>query len=53
VKDVEVPEGFSMVQRQYDSAGQPVAGAKGNAGTSSGRVTVAPGGFTMVTFRAR
>ncbi|ABK05266.1 hypothetical protein Arth_3891 [Arthrobacter sp. FB24] len=50
VKEVDIPDGCTMVQRQYDSSGQPVAGAKNDAGTRSGRVTVAPGGFTMVTF---
>ncbi|MET3205641.1 hypothetical protein ABIB17_002354 [Arthrobacter sp. UYEF6] len=52
VQKVSVPEGFVLVQRQYDSAGQPVKGSKDNAGTTSGRVTVAPGGFTMVTLTA-
>ncbi|MGY4541127.1 hypothetical protein ACVWY0_001035 [Arthrobacter sp. UYNi723] len=51
-QQVSVPEGFVLVQRQYDSAGQPVKGSKDNAGTTSGRVTVAPGGFTLVTLTA-
>jgi hypothetical protein len=53
VKDVEVPAGFTLVQRQYDSSGQPVEGGKNDAGSRSGHVTVAPGGFTLVTFLAR
>ncbi|MCO4275807.1 hypothetical protein NG701_15430 [Pseudarthrobacter sp. HLT3-5] len=52
VQQVSVPEGFVLVQRQYDSAGQPVKGSRNNAGTTSGRVTVAPGGFTLVTLTA-
>ncbi|MDV8148659.1 hypothetical protein [Arthrobacter sp. B10-11] len=53
VESVAVPDGFTMVQRQYDSSGQPVAGGKNDAGARSGQVAVAPGGFTMVTFLAR
>ncbi|MCO4236879.1 hypothetical protein [Pseudarthrobacter raffinosi] len=49
VRQVGVPEGFVLVQRQYDSAGQPVKGSNGSAGATSGRVTVAPGGFTLAT----
>ncbi|MCP9000590.1 hypothetical protein NFC73_12750 [Pseudarthrobacter sp. RMG13] len=52
VQQVSVPEGFVLVQRQYDSAGRPVKDSNGSAGTTSGRVTVAPGGFTMVTLTA-
>lgn len=52
VLEPAVPEGFVLVQRQYDSAGQPFQGSKGDTGTSAGRVTVAPGGFTMVTLAA-
>lgn len=52
VLEPPVPEGFVLVQRQYDSTGQPVQGSKDDAGTSAGRVTVAPGGFTMVTLVA-
>ena len=53
VQNVTVPAGFTMVQRQYDSSGQPVKGGKDDAGSRAGRVTVAPGGFTVVTFLAR
>ncbi|BAS11441.1 conserved hypothetical protein [Arthrobacter sp. Hiyo4] len=52
VQQVAVPEGFVLVQRQYDSAGQPVKGSADSAGSTSGRVTVAPCGFTMVTLTA-
>lgn len=52
VQPVNVPEGSVLVQRQYDSAGQPVKGARADAGTSAGRVMVAPGGFTLVTITA-
>lgn len=52
VQQVSVPEGFVLVQRQYDSSGQPVNGSKDAAGAAAGRVTVAPGGFTLVTLTA-
>ena len=32
--------------------GQPVKGSKDAAGTTAGRVMVAPGGFTLVTLTA-
>ncbi|TNB69224.1 hypothetical protein FHJ30_19045 [Arthrobacter sp. BB-1] len=49
VEQLTVPEGATVVQRQYDSSGRPVKGARDQAGDASGRVTVAPGGFTVVT----
>lgn len=51
VKAVQVPAGFVMEQQQYDSSGKPVQGNGNNA--RSGNVTVAPGGFTLVSFTAR
>lgn len=49
VRQVPVPAGFVTEQRQYDSSGQAVPGKRDDAGARSGRVTVAPGGFTVVT----
>ena len=49
VEQLTVPEGATVVQRQYDSSGRPVKGARDQAVDASGRVTVAPGGFTVVT----
>lgn len=48
VKAVQLPAGFVMEQQQYDSTGKPVQGNGNDA--RSGNVTVAPGGFTLVSF---
>ncbi|RJT87011.1 hypothetical protein D6T64_16340 [Cryobacterium melibiosiphilum] len=51
---VAVPRGFVLTQRGYDRAGQAVAerpGAKGH--DRAGQVTIAPGGFTLVTLTQR
>ncbi len=47
VKQVQVPAGSRLEQRQFDSSGRPVPGQRSDAG--SGRVMIAPGGFTVVT----
>lgn len=52
VQELAVPAGFVLVQRQYGSSGQPVDGSRDAAATTAGRVTVAPGGFTLVTMTA-
>jgi hypothetical protein len=52
VKQVPVPAGFVAEQRQYDSSGKAVPGRGDDAGARHGRVTVVPGGFTMVTLVA-
>jgi hypothetical protein len=52
VTQVPVPAGFVAEQRQYDSSGKAVPGKRDDAGARHGRVTVVPGGFTMVTFVA-
>lgn len=51
VKPVQVPAGFTLEQRQYDNTGKPVPGNGNDA--RSGNVTVAQGGFTLVSFVAR
>lgn len=51
VNPVQVPAGFALEQRQYDSTGKLLPGNGNDA--RSGNVTVAPGGFTLVSFVAR
>lgn len=51
VKKVTVPRGFTLVQEGYDATGAPVATAK--AADRSAKVTIAPGGFTVVHFVAK
>lgn len=49
-RKVDVPQGFHLVQEAFDADGRPLApGADQNGAEHSGRVTVAPGGFTWVT----
>lgn len=54
-RKVKVPRGFHLSQQAFDASGQPVNdgpsqdGADQNGADHSGRVTVAPGGFTWVT----
>lgn len=50
VKPLQVPAGFVLEQRQYDSSGRPVPG--NGKSSPSGNVTVAAGGFTLVSFVA-
>ncbi|HEY8294412.1 MAG TPA: hypothetical protein VIG41_03665, partial [Micrococcaceae bacterium] len=48
---VDVPKGYTLSQQSFDSSGRPVrAGHDSNGSDHSGRVSVAPGGFTWVTF---
>ncbi|MCZ2403680.1 hypothetical protein IV498_10915 [Paenarthrobacter sp. Z7-10] len=50
VRKVDLPKGFKLQQEAFDSSGRPVAAGHSNNGADhSGRVTVAPGGFTWVT----
>ncbi len=49
-RKVDMPQGFHLSQQAFDASGQPVApGPDQNGADHSGRVTVAPGGFTWVT----
>ena len=49
-RKVNLPAGFHLSQESFDASGQPVAKSpKQNGADISGRVTVAPGGFTWVT----
>ncbi|MFF2299829.1 hypothetical protein [Arthrobacter sp. NPDC058127] len=49
-RKVDMPPGFHVSQQAFDASGQPVApGPDQNGADHSGRVTVAPGGFTWVT----
>ena len=47
VRTVAVPKGFMLEQRGFDSSGRSVS-PRGDTVNSSGRVTIAPGGFTVV-----
>lgn len=47
---MKLPRGFALVQRAYDSSGRAVPRmANQNGRNHSGRVSVAPGGFTVVS----
>ena len=48
VRTVDVPKGYKLEQSVYDSSGRLVP-TRGHSVTSSGRVTIAAGGFTLVT----
>jgi hypothetical protein len=49
-RKVDMPQGFHLSQQAFDASGQPVKpGPDQNGADHSGRVTVAPGGFTWVT----
>jgi hypothetical protein len=49
-RKVEMPQGFHLSQQAFDASGQPAKpGPDQNGADHSGRVTVAPGGFTWVT----
>lgn len=49
-RKVNLPRGFHLSQEAFDASGQPVArGPQPNGADISGRVAVAPGGFTWVT----
>ncbi|BCW43551.1 hypothetical protein [Arthrobacter sp. StoSoilB5] len=49
VRKVDVPRGFTLRQQAYDASGKAIRPAQASIGEDrSGRVTVAPGGFTMV-----
>ena len=52
-RKVAVPKGFQLSQRGYDSTGQSVKARPGHGADRSGRVTIAPGGFTVVSFVAK
>jgi hypothetical protein len=52
VRTVAVPKGFMLEQHAFDSSGRPVA-APGDAADRAGRVTIAAGGFTVVTLVRR
>ncbi|MGO4807589.1 hypothetical protein AB4089_20990 [Arthrobacter sp. 2MCAF15] len=50
-RQVNLPAGFRLNQEAFDASGRPVTpGPQQNAADRSGRVAVAPGGFTWVTF---
>ena len=50
VRTVNLPAGFHLSQQAFDASGRPVtAGPKQNAADQSGRISVAPGGFTWVS----
>lgn len=49
-RKVGMPQGFHLSQQAFDASGQPVKPSPDQNGADhSGRVTVAPGGFTWVT----
>jgi hypothetical protein len=49
-RTVDVPKGFKLKQRAFDASGRTVTRApKQNCNDNSGRVSVAPGGFTAVS----
>jgi hypothetical protein len=49
-RKVDMPQGFHLSQQAFDASGQPAKpGPDQNGADHSGRVTVAPGGFTWVT----
>jgi hypothetical protein len=49
-RKVNLPAGFRLSQEAFDASGRPVApGPQQNEADRSGRVAVAPGGFTWVT----
>ena len=49
-RKVNLPAGFRLSQEAFDASGRPVAaGPRQNEADRSGRVAVAPGGFTWVT----
>ena len=49
-RKVNLPAGFRVSQEAFDASGRPVAaGPRQNEADRSGRVAVAPGGFTWVT----
>ncbi|NUU33340.1 hypothetical protein HNO80_17270 [Arthrobacter sp. C9C5] len=49
-RKVQMSQGFHVNQQAFDASGRPVApGPNQNGADHSGRVTVAPGGFTWVT----
>lgn len=49
-RTVDMPQGFHLNQQAFDASGKPVTpGPNRNGADHSGRVTVAPGGFTWVT----
>jgi hypothetical protein len=53
-RQIDVPRGFVLQQRAFDSNGKPVAaGRDSSAANHSGRVTIAAGGFTVVKLLAR
>lgn len=46
---MDLPRGFKLIQRAYNASGRPVPAAPNQNGRDhSGRVAVAPGGFTSV-----
>lgn len=47
-RQVDVPKGFVLEQRAFDSNGRPVKGSDSVAVGPSGRITIAAGGFTVV-----
>ena len=50
VRTVNLPAGFHLSQQAFDASGRPVAaGPKQNGADQSGRISVAPGGFTWVS----
>jgi len=47
---LNLPAGFHWSQQAFDASGRPVtAGPQQNAAAQSGRISVAPGGFTWVS----
>lgn len=48
-RKVELPQGFTLKQQAYDASGKPLGTPVSSTGQDrSGRVVVAPGGFTVV-----
>lgn len=49
-RKVDMPQGFHLSQQAFDASGRPVSpDPNQNGADHSGRLTVAPGGFTWVT----
>jgi hypothetical protein len=48
-RKIDVPEGFVLQQRAFDSSGRPfAAGRDSSAANHASRITIAAGGFTVV-----
>jgi len=47
-RTIDVPKGFVLQQRAFDSSGKPVAVASDGIASDPNRITIAAGGFTVV-----